>query len=81
MVKVYGTMQCPDCVDCKRDFDAAGILFEFINIEELLGLKQFLLLRDKNLAFVTAREKGYIGIPCVVKEDGHVTLDYTELLP
>lgn len=80
MLKVYGTMQCPDCVDCKRVLDNAGIAYEFKNVEELLVLKEFLQLRDNNAEFAVCKQEGYIGIPCLVLDDGKITLDFNELV-
>ena len=50
--------------------------YEVIDIgDHVKYLKEFLYLRDNSPAFAEAREKGYIGIPCFVLEDGTVTLD------
>ena len=43
MLKVYGTPMCPDCRECKANFDHHGIAYENIDIcESLRGLKEFL---------------------------------------
>lgn len=76
MITIYGTMQCPDCVECKRVLDNAGIRYIFKNIEELMNLKEFLKLRDENRALISS---GSIGIPFLVLDDGSVTLEYNEL--
>ena len=34
--------------------------------------KEFIVLRDSHPAFAKVRERGNIGIPCFVKEDGSV---------
>ena len=81
MLKIYGSEQCPDCVNCKRDLEAAGVEFLYMNISEnLLFLKKFLKLRDENSCFEDIRKNGKIGIPCIQREDGTVTLEWDEFL-
>ena len=81
MLKIYGSEQCPDCVNCKRDLEAAGVEFLYLNISEnLLFLKKFLKLRDENSCFEDIRKNGKIGIPCIQREDGTVTLEWDEFL-
>ena len=43
-------------------------------------MKEFLKLRETNPLFDTVKEDGGIGIPCIVREDGTVTLDWAELM-
>ena len=57
---------------------AADTFLDFA--DSLLYLKEFLAIRDGNDQFNAAREKGSIGIPAIVKEDGSVTLDWDEFL-
>ena len=81
MLKIYGSEQCPDCINCKRDLEAAGVEFLYLNISEnLLFLKKFLKLRDENSCFEDIRKNGKIGIPCIQREDGTVTLEWDEFL-
>ena len=81
MLKIYGSMLCPDCVQCRRDLDKAGVPYEYLDFgENLLALKEFLALRDANPIFVPVREKGSIGIPCILREDGSVTLSWEEFM-
>lgn len=81
MVKIYGSMLCPDCVQCRQELDRAGVAYSYLDFaDDLQNLKDFLAIRDGNALFDTAREKGGIGIPCIVKEDGSVTLDWSELM-
>ena len=69
------------CVICKEELEQAGVEFLYLNISEnLLFLKQFLKLREGNEVFDPIREKGQIGIPCILKEDGSVTFDWKEFL-
>ena len=77
MLKIYGTMLCPDCVDCCRDLEQAGILYEFLDISgDLRNLKALLVLRDTSPAFEEIRGTERIGIPCIVNEAEEVFLDW-----
>ena len=79
MLKIYGSMQCPDCVTCRNDLDKAGVSYEYLDFaDDLRNLKTFLAIRDKEAVFAGAKENGSIGIPCIIREDGSVTLDWSE---
>ena len=71
MLKIYGSMLCPDCVQCCEELTAAGIPFEFCDFaDSLINLKEFLAIRDKSELFDSAREEGTIGIPCDLCRSG-----------
>ena len=77
MLKIYGSMLCPGCVACRKDLDAAGIAYEYLDFaDNLKNLKEFLALRDREPIFAAAKEQGSIGIPCIVDEQGIVHLDW-----
>ena len=81
MLKIYGSMLCPDCVECRADLDKAGVAYEYLDFSEnLKALKEFLAIRDANPLFAPVRERGGIGIPCLVKENGEITLDWDEFM-
>lgn len=81
MLKIYGSPLCPDCVKCKNELAEAGVEFLYLDIgEKLLYLKQFLKLRDGNELFEPVRQRGQIGIPCILREDGTVTFEWDEFL-
>lgn len=81
MIKIYGSMLCPDCVQCRGDLDKAGVAYEYLDFSEnLKALKEFLAIRDGNPLFDPVRQAGGIGIPCLVLEDGSVTLSWEELI-
>ena len=81
MLKIYGTLRCPDCVQCKADLDRAGVGYEFLDFDtDLKLLKELLKLRDSDSVFETARKEGNIGIPAIVREDGTVTLSWEEFM-
>ena len=77
MLKIYGSMLCPDCVQCCEELTVAGVAYEFCDFaDSLLNLKAFLAIRDKSDLFDSARNEGRIGIPCIVNEEGNVSLDW-----
>ena len=81
MLKIYGSMQCPDCTGCRADLDRAGVDYEYLDFgASLKYLKEFLAIRDENPMFDQVREKGSIGIPCILREDGTVTFSWEEFL-
>lgn len=81
MLKIYGSRLCPDCVKCVADLTAAGVEFEYLDFsEDLHSLKAFLALRDEVPLFAEIRAGDKIGIPCLVRDDGSVTLTWDEYL-
>ena len=81
MITVYTSPLCPDCRECKENFDAHGIEYTAVDItESMKNLKAFLKLRDSSPVFDPCRENGSIGIPAIVRGDGSVTLDWESVL-
>lgn len=81
MITIYGSMLCKDCVQCRHDLDAAFVAYEYKDFsDELKNLKEFLAIRDREPIFDDVRHGGRIGIPCIVKDDGSVVLDWQEFL-
>ena len=81
MLKIYGSMMCPDCVQCRKDLDQAGVKYEYLDFgDSLWNLKVFLQLRDTEPVFAELKSEGKIGIPCIVREDGSVTLSWEEFM-
>lgn len=83
MIKIYGTKICPHCEALKKRLMAEGIPFEFFDFSAATqNLKDFLKIRDDQAyaaLFDPVRAEGRIGIPCIVTEDGTVTLDPEKL--
>ena len=80
MLKIYGSPMCKDCVICKEQLDAAGVPYVYMDITgNLMFLKKFLKLREGE-AFDAVREKGQIGIPCILREDDSLTFEWDEFL-
>lgn len=81
MIKIYGSMLCKDCVQCREDLDKSGVQYEYLDFaDSLRNLKEFLAIRDSNPLFQEVRQNGSIGIPCIVLEDGSVTLDWETIM-
>ena len=81
MLRVYGMKICPDTVECCEALTKAGAAYEYLDLgDKTANLKAFLKIRDGNPVFDTVRQEGRIGIPCIVRDDGSVTLDWTELM-
>lgn len=79
MLRIYGSMLCPDCVECRNDLDQSNVEYEYLDFaESLLNLKEFLSIRDKNPVFDEIKREGKIGIPCILEEDGTVILDWSK---
>ena len=77
MLKIYGSMLCPDCVECCNVLEKARIPYVFLEFgDDLRNLKEFLSLRDTEEVFSEIKNNGKIGIPCIVSDDGRVMLDW-----
>lgn len=82
MLKVYGSMLCGDCVECREAFTRNGVEFIYLDFaEDLKNLKEFLELRDRVPQFEQVKAEGKIGIPCIVTDSGEVSLDWQLFLP
>ena len=76
-VIVYGSADCPHCVDLKEALDKEGIHYGYIDILAGLGhLKKFLNVRDANPElykdFVAT---GKVGIPTLVVDDTDIYVE------
>ena len=81
MLKIYGSMLCPDCTRCREELDRANVEYEYLDFgENLRNLKAFLAIREGNPVFDEARANGSIGIPCIETEDGTVSLTWDRFL-
>ncbi|HNX31975.1 MAG TPA: glutaredoxin domain-containing protein [Holophaga sp.] len=68
---LFGSEQCPDCVVMKEFLDAHQVRYSFIDVLGSLGkLKMFLKYRDSMQAFEAVKEKGGVGIPFLLVNDG-----------
>ena len=74
MIKIYGMGTCPDCTYLDEQIKGND-RYEIIDIgQHVKNLKEFLKLRDSHPVFDKAKKMGSVGIPCMVLEDGTVTL-------
>ncbi len=81
MITVYTSPLCPDCRECKANFDAHGIAYEEVDMTaSMANLKEFLKLRDSEPVFAPCKERGSVGVPAIVKEDGSIELDWEAIL-
>ena len=81
MLKVYGMRICQDTVECCEALTKAGVEYEYLDFaEKTANLKAFLKLRDSSPLFDAVRQAGNIGIPCIQREDGSLTLTWAEWL-
>ena len=78
MLKIYGSMMCPDCVQCRKELDEAGVAYEYLDFaDSLKNLKEFLKLREDAI-FDEIKENGSIGIPCIIDEENQIKFDWAE---
>lgn len=74
MIKIYGMETCPDCTYVEEQVKGNPD-YEIIDIgSHVRLLKEFLKIRDNNPVFDGPKKVGAAGIPCLVLEDGTVTL-------
>lgn len=79
ILKVYGSNNCEDTCEAVKKLKEMGTEFEFHDFcESSLNLKEFLNIRDKEPVFDKVKENGGIGMPCFVRPDGKITLDFNE---
>jgi mycoredoxin len=64
-IKMYVTTWCGDCRMAKRWFDAHGIAYESINIEE----------DDRAAEYVARVNRGYRSVPTIVFPDGTILVE------
>lgn len=74
MTRIYVMESCPDCIQAKQLY-GGNPDYEIIDIgKQARDLKEFLSLRDNHPAFAKVRERGTIGIPCFVNDNGEVVI-------
>ena len=58
MIKIYGSMLCPDCMACRKDLDEAGTAYEYLDFsEDLKNLKEFLKMDILSIYPTLSREE------------------------
>ena len=80
-VTVIGSHLCPDTLYALKRLSEAKAEIDFKNLSASLSdLKTYLALRQDSPAYADIREKGGIGIPCFILEDGSATRDLDAVL-
>lgn len=80
-MKVYGSPICIDCHNYRALQQSRGFEAQYIDItENTANLKEFLAMRDHDPVFAPVRERGGIGVPLFVNDDGRKTFDLDEAL-
>ncbi len=79
-VIMYGAEICPDCVEAKEILSKkSDIELDYRNITKSTALlKEFLAYRDHEELFAPVKERGGIGIPFFILEDGRKTFELSE---
>lgn len=78
MLKIYGSMNCRTCIQCRKELDMAGVPYIYLDLaDSVKNLREFLAIRDNTPhLFDEIKAEGRIGIPCIIREDGTVTLSW-----
>lgn len=80
-VTVIGSHLCPDTLYALNQLVASKVDIEFKNLSASLpDLKLYLAQRESNSLYAPVREKGGIGIPLFLLEDGSTTMNLDEIL-
>lgn len=80
-VTVIGSHLCPDTIYALNELVGNKVEVDFKNLSaSLADLKVYLAQRESNPLYAAVREKGTIGIPCFVLEDGTTTLNLDDVL-
>lgn len=81
MLKIYGSMNCRTCIQCRKELDNAGVPYLYLDLADCVrNMREFLAIRDNSPLFDEVKAEGRIGIPCIVREDGRVTLTWEEFM-
>lgn len=79
-VLVFGSRHWPDCQPAKEYLSENNVKYLYLDVSEnMINLKRFLKYRDDYDEFNSIKEKGSIGLPCIVIDDGEkIIFDYKE---
>lgn len=68
---LYSSSLCPDCAAAIARLNESGLKYANVDITSgMFQLKQFLKLRDTRPEFEAVKEKGQVGVPCLVVDRG-----------
>ncbi|KGQ67585.1 hypothetical protein [Gallibacterium anatis] len=78
--KLFFAQACPDTAPFVAELARLNVEYEEAEIQSSLSnLKQFLALRDSRSEFDNIKQRGGIGIPALVLENGKIVLDIKAL--
>lgn len=73
---LFGSDKCGQCPPAKKYLENKGIDFRWVNItESMQNLREFLALRDQREEFTEIKREGYVGIPCLLTDEGKIVFD------
>lgn len=80
-ILVFGSKFWPDCDPAREYLLEENIEYSYLDISEgMSNLKKFLIYRDNYDEFKEIKNKGKIGLPCIVVNNGErIIFDYNEL--
>lgn len=80
-VTVFGSHLCPGTLAALNQLSAAGV---DVNFRDILSchadLRAYLHLRETHEIYADIRGTERLGIPCMICEDGTITMDVEEVL-
>ncbi|MGN0159099.1 MAG: glutaredoxin [Brotaphodocola sp.] len=80
-ITVIGSHLCPDTLAALNQLTAAGAEVDFKDILSChADLKAYLNLRENHEIYAEVRGTERLGIPCMICEDGTVTMNLNEVL-
>lgn len=76
-IVMYGSRICIDCVRAEEELlKRSDIQLDYkVITKDVKTLKEFLVYRDNEQMFDVVKERGQIGIPFFILEDGTKTFD------
>lgn len=78
---IYGSDQCPDCIECLKKMNEQKVQYEFRNITgKLQFLKEYIEMRDHSHSFIKIKREGKLGIPCIYITDDVQIFDWGNFL-
>ena len=79
-IVIYGHKHWPSCEPAKEFLLKKNVKFAYQDMSEsILALKTFLKIRESRPEFDQVKERGLVGIPCTVVNDGEkIIIDYDE---
>lgn len=73
MRKLFMSSHCPDCPPVIEYLDDRGVEYEKVDITASMpNLKEYLALRDNREEYEFVKERGFVGIPALLEEDGEI---------